>query len=64
MAAKVILSGASGGATGGGVTGGGVTGGGVTGGGAAAGIHPAKIILTTITAVNKGTINLFIFPPR
>jgi hypothetical protein len=53
-----------GGVTGGGVTGGGVTGGGVTGGGVtggAPGIHPAKIIPTTITAASKGTIIFFIF---
>jgi hypothetical protein len=63
------LSGISG-ATGGGVTGGGITGapggvtGGVTGGaGSTAGTHPAKTILTTITAVNKGTINFFMFTP-
>jgi len=31
-----------------------------SGGSAGAGIHPTKIILTTITTVNKGMINCFI----
>ena len=57
-------AGASGGASGGDGASGdgsgvGVSGGGVSGGGA--GTHPAKVMLTIITTVNKGMINFFIF---
>jgi hypothetical protein len=53
----ITSGGAAGGASGGAV-------GGAVGGvsGAAPGTQPAKIMLTTITAINTGTINLFIFP--
>ena len=51
--------GGGGGASGGCSAGPGVVG--AVGGVGGAGAHPARIILTTITTVNKGMINFFIF---
>ncbi|MBA7700441.1 hypothetical protein ES703_109155 [subsurface metagenome] len=61
-------AGAGGGAGGVGASGGsgssggsaGVSGGGAGTSGGGAGAHPAKIMLTTVTTVNKGMINFFI----
>jgi len=53
-------SGSGGGASGDGSGVGGDVGGGGSGVGAVT--HPAKIMVTTITTINKGMINFFIFP--